>query len=381
MATRKAQAINQAEVAPLPQAPQGAFFSYMHFIDEVQVLIKAGDCGRGCLSFLREKYRPRGGPAGGNGGDGGSVILRVDPQLGTLIDLAHQRHLRAEPGGHGRGKNQHGKKGQDLIVRVPLGTIVRDVESGETLADLNTQAAEAVLARGGKGGKGNAFFASATNQAPRFAQSGMPGEERSLRLELRLLADVGLVGFPNAGKSTLLSVVSAARPRVADFPFTTLTPHLGVVRYGEDTSFIMADVPGLIAGAHEGYGLGIRFLRHLSRTSVLVHLLDISHLEQDPMHDYEVINHELACFDPGLAARPQLTVVTKLDLPDTRRRLPEVEAAFAQRGIPLLAVSAATGEGVKELVSHIAHTLEAYKAASLKVETTKDIAVGCSQQG
>ncbi|MBI3303247.1 MAG: GTPase ObgE [Deltaproteobacteria bacterium] len=333
----------------------------MHFIDEVHVFIKAGDGGRGCVSFLREKYRPRGGPAGGNGGAGGSVILRVDPQLGTLLDLAHQRHLRAENGEPGRGKHQHGKNGQDLIVRGPLGTLAYDAQTGEVLADLSTPGAEAVLAKGGKGGKGNAHFASATNQAPRFAQPGLPGEERALRLELRLLADVGLVGFPNAGKSTLISAVSAARPRVADFPFTTLTPHLGVVRYGEEKSFVMADVPGLIEGAHQGHGLGIRFLRHLSRTSVLVHLIDISDPERDPWHDYEVINHELACSDPALATRPRLTVVTKLDLLDTRERLPETQATFVARGIPLLAVSAVTGEGVKTLVSHIARILEACK--------------------
>jgi GTP-binding protein len=333
----------------------------MHFIDEVHVFIKAGDGGRGCVSFLREKYRPRGGPNGGDGGDGGSVIFRVDPQLNTLLDLAHQRHLRAERGEHGRGKDQHGKNGRDLIVRVPLGTLVYDTESGELLADLSTPDAEAVLARGGKGGKGNAHFASATNQAPRFAQPGQPGEERSLRLELRLLADVGLVGFPNVGKSTLISTVSAARPRVADFPFTTLTPHLGVVRYGEEKSFVMADLPGLSEGAHRGHGLGIRFLRHISRTSVLVHLLDISDAKRDPWHDYTVINYELACFDPDLLTRPQLTVVTKLDLPETRARFPETAAAFAQRGISLLAISAVTGEGVKDLVNHIARVLEARK--------------------
>lgn len=334
----------------------------MHFIDEVCVSVKAGDGGRGCVSFLREKYRPRGGPNGGDGGDGGSVIFRVNPQLNTLLDLAHQRHLRAERGEHGRGRNQHGRKGQDLVVHVPPGTIVRDAESGEVLADLNTRDAEAVLARGGRGGKGNAFFASATNQAPRFAQPGEPGEERTLRLELRLLADVGLVGLPNVGKSTLISAVSAARPRVADFPFTTLTPHLGVVRYGEGQSFVMADVPGLIEGAHEGHGLGTRFLRHLSRTWILVHLLDISQEERDPLRDYAIINYELKCFDPALVARPQLTVVTKVDLPDTRKRLPDVKSAFARQGIPLLAVSAATGTGLQELVHHIAHLLAACRA-------------------
>ena len=343
----------------------------MHFVDEVQIHVKAGDGGRGCVSFLREKYRPRGGPNGGNGGDGGNVSLRADSQLSTLSDLVYQRHLRAERGENGRGKDQHGKNGHDLIVRVPLGTLARDAESGELLADLSTRDAEVVIARGGKGGKGNAFFASATNQAPRFAQPGIPGEECLLRLELRLLADVGLVGFPNAGKSTLLSAVSAARPRIADFPFTTLTPHLGVVRYGEEGSFVMADIPGLIEGAHEGHGLGMQFLRHLSRTSVLLHLLDISALERDPLHDYDLINHELACFDSELLARPLVAVVTKLDLPVTRERFSEVKEAFTQRGVELRAVSAVTGEGIQELIWQLARILEARKTAASEEKTAE----------
>ncbi len=338
----------------------------MHFVDEVRIRVKAGDGGRGCVSFLREKYRPYGGPNGGDGGDGGSVILRADPQLSTLSDLVYQHHLRAEGGEHGRGKDQHGKNGCDLIVRLPLGTLVRDAESGALLADLNTRGEEFSVAKGGRGGKGNAFFTSSTNRAPRFAQPGLPGEERILQLELRLLADVGLVGFPNAGKSTLLSAVSAARPRVADFPFTTLTPHLGVVRYGEEGSFVMADIPGLIEGAHQGHGLGIQFLRHLSRTSVLLHLLDISDLERDPLLDYDTINHELACFDPELLTRPQLTVITKLDLPTAGARLPEIEEVLTRRGVTLMAVSAVTGEGMKELLWQIVHILEARKTETVE---------------
>jgi GTP-binding protein len=337
----------------------------MYFVDEVRIQVKAGDGGRGCVSFLREKYKPRGGPNGGNGGDGGSVILRADPQLSTLSDLVYQHHLRAERGEHGRGKDQYGKNGSDLIVRVPVGTLVRNADNGVLLADLDTQGMEVVVAKGGKGGKGNTFFTSSTNRAPRFAQPGLPGEEHTLQLELRLLADVGLVGFPNAGKSTLLSSVSAARPRIADFPFTTLTPHLGVVRYGEEGSFVMADIPGLIEGAHEGHGLGIQFLRHLSRTSVLLHLLDISDPERDPLQDYDTINHELTCFDPELVARPQLTAVTKLDLPATRERLPEIRDAFTRRGITLMAVSAVTGEGLQELLWQIVHILEARKAENV----------------
>ena len=330
----------------------------MHFVDEVRLQVKAGDGGRGCVAFLREKYRPRGGPAGGNGGDGGSIIFRVDPQLNTLVDLTAHKNLRAERGEHGRGKDQHGKNGPDLVVRVPQGTLVKDSESGELLADLNTPDTEVIVARGGKGGKGNAFFTTSTNRAPRFAQPGIPGEERTLLLELRLLADVGLVGFPNAGKSTLISAVSAARPRIADYPFTTLTPNLGVVRYSEEKSFVMADIPGLIEGAHEGHGLGIRFLRHLSRTSVLVHLLDISDPERDPLQDYDVINYELACFGDELGTRQQILVITKLDLPTTRERLPEVQHTFAQRGIQALAISAATREGLRALLDRIMQVLD-----------------------
>lgn len=343
----------------------------MHFIDEVSLSVKAGDGGRGCVSFLREKYKPRGGPNGGDGGNGGSVICRVDPQLNTLVDLAHQKHLRAERGEHGRGKDQHGKNGQDLLIRVPPGTLVYDESTGLLLADLRTSREEFIVAKGGKGGKGNAHFATSTNRAPRFAQPGLPGEEKFLRLELRLLADVGLVGFPNAGKSTLISAVSAARPRIADFPFTTLTPHLGVVRYSEEKSFVMADIPGLIEGAHEGHGLGTRFLRHLSRTSVLVHLLDISNAEREPWHDYNVINHELACFDPSLLSRPQIVVVTKLDLPDTQLRLPDIQALFADHGIQILAISAVTGEGVKNLVLYIAQTVERNKVEFQAVADTQ----------
>lgn len=343
----------------------------MHFIDEIRLSAKAGDGGRGCVAFLREKYRPRGGPAGGDGGEGGSVIFRVDPQLNTLIDLAHQKHLRAERGEHGRGKEQHGKNGQDLIVRVPPGTLVFDSETESLLADLRGPHEEFAVAKGGRGGKGNAHFASSTNRAPRFAQPGTPGEERLVRLELRLLADVGLVGFPNAGKSTLISAVSAARPRVADFPFTTLTPHLGVVRYSEEKSFVMADVPGLIEGAHEGHGLGDRFLRHLSRTSVLIHLLDISDSNRDPWQDYQVINNELRLFDPAFLARPQLVVVTKLDLPDTRERLPEVQSFFSQQGKEVLAISAVTREGVNALVIQIVRTLERYKAEMQALEEAR----------
>jgi GTP-binding protein len=281
--------------------------------------------------------------------------------MNTLLSFKYHPHLRAKRGEHGRGKNQHGKHGQDLFVQVPPGTIVRDAPTREVLADLKASGEEVVVAKGGKGGKGNAMFVSSTNRAPRFAQPGLPGEERTLMLELRLLADVGLVGLPNVGKSTLITAVSAARPRIADFPFTTLTPHLGVVRYGEEGSFVMADIPGLIEGAHRGEGLGLRFLRHLSRTSLLLHLLDVSSPERDPLKDYDTVSQELAYFDPSLAGKPQIVVVTKLDLPATRERLSAVRQMLARRGVSPLAVSAVTHEGIKELIWQTGQTLDRLK--------------------
>lgn len=340
----------------------------MNFVDEVTLSVAAGDGGRGCVSFLREKFRPWGGPNGGNGGDGGDVIVRVDPQRNTLLDLAHRHHVRAPRGEDGRGKDQHGKNAPAVVLPVPPGTVARDADSGATLADLHEVGDEVVVARGGKGGRGNASFATSTNRAPRHAQPGLPGQTRRLELELRLLADVGLVGFPNAGKSTLLAAVSAARPRVASYPFTTLTPQLGVVRYGrigvDEGAFVMADVPGLIEGAHTGHGLGIRFLRHLSRTALLVHLLDLSQPDRDPSHDYEIINRELQAFDRGLASRPQLVVATKADLPAVRDRFPAVRETFARRDEQLGLVSAVTGRGTRDLVMDIARRLSVRRSPS-----------------
>ncbi len=332
----------------------------MKFVDEVRIRVEAGDGGNGCMSFRREKYVPRGGPNGGDGGDGGHVVLRVDTGLSTLLDLSYPQTLRAGRGEHGRGKEQYGKAGEDLVLRVPPGTIVHDDESGETLADLRASGEEAVVARGGRGGRGNMHFATSTNRAPRRADPGTPGDKRTLRLELRVLADAGLLGFPNVGKSTLIRAVSAAKPRVADYPFTTLVPHLGVVRVHEELSFVLADVPGLIPGAHEGQGLGTRFLRHLSRTAVLVHLLDVSGISgRDPVDDFDTINRELALASPELAAKPQIVAATKLDLAETRERLPEVQARLAARGITLHAVSGATGDGTRELVALIADAVVA----------------------
>jgi GTP-binding protein len=332
----------------------------MKFVDEVSIRVRAGDGGRGCVAFRREKYEPRGGPSGGDGGDGGDVVLRVDTGLSTLLDLSYPQTLRAGRGEHGRGKDQYGARGADLELRVPAGTLVHDAATGELLADLRLPDARAVVARGGRGGRGNKHFATPTNRGPRRAEPGTPGEDRTLRLELRLLADAGLLGMPNVGKSTLIRAVSAARPRVADYPFTTLVPHLGVVRVDDETSFVLADVPGLIPGAHAGHGLGTRFLRHLSRTAVLVHLLDVSGLSgRDYLEDYDALQAELALASRPLAAKPQLVVAGKLDLAETRARLPEARERFAARGIALHAVSGATGEGTADLVRAIAREVAA----------------------
>jgi len=337
----------------------------MKFVDEVLVRVAAGDGGRGCVSFRREKYVPRGGPNGGDGGAGGDVVLAVDPGLSTLVDLSYPQHLRAGRGEHGRGKDQHGARGADLVLRVPPGTLVYDAERDELRADLRAAGERAVVARGGRGGRGNMHFATPTNRAPRRAEPGTPGEQRQLRLELRVLADAGLLGFPNVGKSTLIRAVSAARPRVADYPFTTLVPHLGVVRLDEEWSFVLADVPGLIAGAHAGHGLGTRFLRHLSRTAVLVHLLDVSGLTgRDPLADFEALNRELALTSPELAQKPQIVVAGKLDLAETRTHLPAARRALAARGVELHAVSGATGEGAAALMRVVGSAVRAARAAA-----------------
>jgi GTPase len=336
----------------------------MKFVDEVRIRVEAGDGGDGCVSFRREKYVPRGGPNGGDGGDGGDVVLRVDPGLSTLLDLSYPQTLRAKHGEPGRGKDQYGARGADLALRVPPGTVVYDDETGAELADLRAAGDSTIVARGGRGGRGNMHFATATNRAPRRADPGTDGERRMLRLELRVLADAGLLGFPNVGKSTLVRAVSAARPRVADYPFTTLVPHLGVVRADGERTFVLADIPGLIRGASEGHGLGTRFLRHLARTAVLVHLLDVSGLTgRDPVDDFDTINRELALASPALAAKPQVVVAGKLDLAETRDRLPDVRSRFARRDIELLAVSGATGTGTLELMRRIAAAVATARAA------------------
>jgi len=320
------------------------------FKDYAKINVRAGDGGNGCVAFRREKYVPYGGPSGGDGGRGGHITLRADGGLRTLVDFRYRTHYKAGRGVHGQGKNMHGRKGDDLVLRVPVGTEVRRAGDRTLLADLRADGQEYRVVRGGRGGRGNARFATANRKAPSFAEKGEPGEEFWLELELKLLADVGLVGFPNAGKSTLISKVSAARPKIADYPFTTLEPHLGVVRVGEGAHFVLADIPGLIEGAHQGAGLGHRFLRHVERTRVLIHVVDVSGREgRDPVADFETINRELAAYDPRLAARPQLVAANKIDLPEARenvRRL--VEAAGGRYEV--FEISALTGEGLDRLV-------------------------------
>ena len=331
------------------------------FVDYARIMVKGGRGGDGCLSFRREKYVPRGGPDGGDGGDGGSVILEVESGLSTLTAFRLHQHLRARKGEHGRGKNQHGRSGEDLVVSVPAGTQVFD-ENRSPLADLVAPGERWVAARGGRGGKGNARFATSTNQAPRTRERGTEGEERMLHLELRLLADVGLVGMPNAGKSTLISRISAARPKVADYPFTTLTPHLGVVERGESEPFVVADIPGLIEGAHAGSGLGTRFLRHVERTRLLAHLVDLSGSGgAGPIEVLETINRELSRAGEALGRKPQVVVATKLDLlggiPGGGERLARLRRHCEAAGVPFAAISSVTGEGIAELIALLAAEL------------------------
>jgi GTPase len=320
------------------------------FVDEVEIHVRAGDGGRGCVSFRRERFVPRGGPNGGDGGRGGSVILEADEGLGTLLDFRYRRHYTAPRGAHGEGSDRHGAGGDDLVLRVPVGTTVRERDAGLLLGDLTRRGERLQVARGGRGGRGNARFATATRRAPRHAEPGEAGEERWLRLELRLLADVGVVGFPNAGKSTLVARLSAARPKIGDYPFTTLAPTLGLVRLPEERSFVIADVPGLVPGAADGKGLGLRFLRHLERTRLLVHLLDLDpSTGRDPVEDWRTIQAELRAYSPELAARPQLIAANKTDLEGAAPRLRRVLALGRRRRLPVLPLAARTGQGLDAL--------------------------------
>jgi len=328
----------------------------MKFVDQVSIHVKAGDGGNGAVAFRREKFIERGGPSGGDGGNGGSIRLQADPQLTTLLDYRYQPLHRAASGQHGMGSDRNGRAAEDLVLRVPVGTLVKDAATGELLADLAAPGAELVAARGGRGGLGNMNFATSTRQTPRFAQDGTPGEERDLVLELKLLADVGLVGFPNAGKSSLIARVSRARPKISDYPFTTLVPNLGVVAYKDRRSFVVADIPGLIEGAAEGAGLGHQFLRHVERCRVLVHLVDLAAEGpgRSPLRDREVLDRELQRFSPGLAKKPQIVAGNKIDLPEARARLARFAAALRRRGVPVSPISAATGEGVPALLDAVA---------------------------
>ncbi len=326
------------------------------FYDEVKIHVQAGGGGDGAVAFRREKFVPFGGPSGGDGGKGGDVVLVVNPHLNTLYHFRHQVEFAASDGEKGRNKQQYGAGGEDLPLKVPPGTLVTDVESGALLADLKETGQRFVAARGGKGGRGNMRFATATNQAPRLAERGDPGAELWVKLELKLLADVGLVGKPNAGKSTLLSVVTAARPRIAPYPFTTLQPNLGVVALGENETFVVADMPGLIEGASLGKGLGHEFLRHIERTRVLLHLLDGT--APDPVDDFRVINQELADFGHGLSDKPQLAVINKLDMPEARERFPQLRAEIEALGYAVLGISALTHEGTRALLGRAYQILE-----------------------
>lgn len=337
------------------------------FIDEAEIHVRGGDGGHGCVSFHHEKFRPLGGPDGGDGGKGGSVILRASPSVNTLVEFTRRRHYRAGKGHNGSGNNRHGANGKDLVLQVPVGTQVRDGQ-GRLLADLSFAGSEAVVASGGRGGRGNAAFATSTRRAPDFAERGERGEDRWIRLELKLLADVGLVGLPNVGKSTLIARVSAARPRIADYPFTTLEPALGVVRLDEEHSFVMADLPGLIAGAHRGKGLGLRFLRHVERTAVILHLLDVSAAaETPPAAALRVILDELREYSPRLLERPQVVAGNKLDIADPAYQ-EEAARAAKEHGWDFHAVSALTGEGVESLMWKLCGMVEAARGEAARGE-------------
>ena len=325
----------------------------MDFLDEVVITVRSGDGGNGCISFRREKYVPKGGPDGGDGGKGGDVIARATPGVYSLIDFAFKRFFKAKRGAHGKGKNRTGKDGEDLIINVPVGTVIKDEDTGEIIADLTEEGQEVILAKGGKGGRGNQHFATPTNRAPRIAEPGQPGEERRVRLILKFIADIGLVGFPNVGKSTLLAKMSRARPKIAPYPFTTLYPNLGVVVFeDDDLSLTMADIPGLIEGAHEGKGLGHQFLRHIERTKLLLHVLDITFSpEKDIIEDFDIIQREMQQYDDSLLDKPQIVAINKMDIydPAIHRSVEKVQDCLSKRGIVSFPISAKTGQGIDNL--------------------------------
>ncbi len=328
------------------------------FVDQVKIYVKGGDGGNGMVAFRREKYVPKGGPAGGDGGKGGDVIFIVDEGLRTLMDFRYQRHFKATKGENGRSKSQHGKNAEDLVVKVPPGTVVKDDDTGEVIADLVRHGERAVIAKGGRGGRGNIRFATSRNPAPEIAENGEPGQERYIVLELKVLADVGLVGFPSVGKSTLLSIVSSARPKIAEYHFTTIVPNLGVVETEDGRSFVMADLPGLIEGAHQGAGLGLQFLRHIERTRVIVHVIDMGAVEgRDPYQDFLTINKELREYNLRLTERPMMIAANKMDMPGAEENLEKFKKQL-QEDIPIFPISAVTQSGIRELLFAIADTLE-----------------------
>jgi len=347
------------------------------FIDEAQIRVKAGDGGNGCVAFRREKFVPRGGPSGGDGGKGGDVVMESSERHNTLVHFRFNPEHKAERGRHGEGSNRSGREGAEVLLKVPVGTILYDADSGERVHDFGRPDERIVIARGGRGGRGNARFATSTHQAPRECEPGRPGEERSYRLELKLLADVGLVGYPNVGKSTLISRISAARPKIADYPFTTLEPNLGVVAVGEEpeqVSFVVADIPGLIEGAHQGTGLGTQFLRHIERTRLLVHLVDVSDASgrPDPVKDFDVIMHELASFGAGLEKKPMLVAASKIDAAN-KQKLSKLRQFCRRKKLVLFPISGVTGEGIDKLKYAMAERVEEIRKKEQSADSSDDV--------
>ncbi|GAB4288686.1 MAG: GTPase ObgE [Myxococcota bacterium] len=348
----------------------------MQFIDEVVIYIRSGKGGDGCVSFRRETNVPRGGPNGGDGGKGGDVVFVADSQLSTLLDLKYQKHHFAEDGHPGEGKQKSGRSGKDIIVRVPVGTLICDADDDSHLCDLTEDGQTFIAAKGGAGGAGNQHFATPTRQAPRFAKPGKPGEEKTLRLILKLIADVGIVGMPNAGKSTLISVISKARPKIADYPFTTLVPHLGVASAGPEQSFVIADIPGLLPGASEGAGLGHRFLRHIERCSIILHLITANNEGDDPFKNYEAINEELRKFSPKLAEKPQIVALNKIDLLWVEKLTKPLSRKFAKKGIPFTTLSAATAKNTDDLVKMLWRQLKENRSIPRRAEPYDPLKIG-----
>ncbi|WP_456400950.1 GTPase ObgE [Persephonella sp.] len=339
----------------------------MKFLDTAKIFVKGGDGGNGCVAFRREKFVRLGGPSGGNGGKGGDVVIRADKSLKTLMDFRYKRHFKAERGQHGSGSNKHGKSGKDLILKVPVGTVVKDAETGNIIADLIKDGQEVIVAKGGKGGKGNAAFKTATNQSPDYAEEGEKGEERWIELELKLLADIGIIGFPNAGKSTLISVLSKAKPKIADYPFTTTIPVLGVMNIDHSKSIVIADIPGLIEGAHKGLGLGHEFLRHIERTKGLIHLIDISDFrDRDPIEAFETINNELKNYSEELAKKPQIVVGNKIDLLTDKTLIEKLSYYFQKKGYRFIPVSLLKREGIDKLIEAISELYDRLDTSETK---------------